>query len=94
MNSYQLLSKTLFDNFHEDRIRYSEPIRNYTYTRLGGEADILIFPETIDEVAKIVKLAVQHDIPLTILGYGSNMIVRDGGIRGLPCRCRILIRSM
>ncbi|MET3942321.1 UDP-N-acetylmuramate dehydrogenase [Paenibacillus sp. PvP094] len=83
MNSYQLLSKTLFDNFHEDRIRYSEPIRNYTYTRLGGEADILIFPETIDEVAKIVKLAVQHDIPLTILGYGSNMIVRDGGIRGI-----------
>lgn len=83
MNSYQLLSKTLFNNFHEDRIRYSEPIRNYTYTRLGGEADILIFPETIDEVAKIVKLAVQHDIPLTILGYGSNMIVRDGGIRGI-----------
>lgn len=83
MNSYQLLSKSLFDNFHEDRIRYSEPIRNYTYTRLGGEADILIFPETIDEVAKIVKLAVQHDIPLTILGYGSNMIVRDGGIRGI-----------
>ncbi|PAF32740.1 MULTISPECIES: UDP-N-acetylmuramate dehydrogenase [Paenibacillus] len=83
MNSYQLLSKTLFDNFHEDRIRYSEPIRNYTYTRLGGEADILIFPETIDEVATIVKLAVQHDIPLTTLGYGSNMIVRDGGIRGI-----------
>ncbi|NUU76850.1 UDP-N-acetylmuramate dehydrogenase [Paenibacillus xylanilyticus] len=83
MNSYQLLSKSLFDNFHKDRIRYSEPIRNYTYTRLGGEADILMFPETIDEVAMIVKQAAQHDIPLTILGYGSNMIVRDGGIRGI-----------
>ncbi|WP_339277984.1 UDP-N-acetylmuramate dehydrogenase [Paenibacillus sp. FSL W8-0426] len=83
MNSYQALCQTLFGDFPEEHIKYSELIRNYTYTRLGGAADVLMFPTTVDEVAAIVKRSAGNDIPLTILGYGSNMIVRDGGIRGI-----------
>lgn len=83
MNSYQALCQTLFGDFPEEHIKYSELIRNYTYTRLGGAADVLMFPTTVDEVAAIVKRSAENDIPLTILGYGSNMIVRDGGIRGI-----------
>ncbi|AWB43032.1 UDP-N-acetylmuramate dehydrogenase [Paenibacillus sp. CAA11] len=83
MNAYQSLCKSLFKDFDADHIKYSESLRNYTYTRLGGDADVLISPTTVDEVAAVVKRAAEHSIPLTMMGYGSNMIVRDGGIRGI-----------
>lgn len=52
-------------------------------TKLGGNADILVMPETEEEVEAIVQYTYSHQIPLLILGNGSNMIVRDGGVRGI-----------
>lgn len=83
MNSYQDLCKKVFSDFPEAHTKYAEPISKHTYTRLGGAADLLMFPTAVEEVATIVQRTKAHDIPLTILGYGSNMIVRDGGIRGV-----------
>ncbi|GGA84671.1 UDP-N-acetylenolpyruvoylglucosamine reductase [Ornithinibacillus halotolerans] len=61
----------------------NEPLKSHTYTRLGGLADLLVTPETYEEVQQIVKLAKEEDIPFTLLGNGSNLIVKDGGIRGI-----------
>ncbi|MDN5409245.1 MAG: UDP-N-acetylmuramate dehydrogenase [Lactococcus sp.] len=58
-------------------------LKEYANNFVGGPADILTFPTTIDELQKIVKYAKKHDIPLTIIGKGSNILVRDGGIRGI-----------
>lgn len=60
-----------------------EPLSKYTFTRTGGRADWLIFPRTHEETMQLVQLAENHGIPLTIIGNASNLIVRDGGIRGL-----------
>ncbi len=60
-----------------------EPLKNHTYTHLGGEADFLVKPETYEEVQEIVKFANREDIAFTLLGNGSNLIVKDGGIRGI-----------
>lgn len=60
-----------------------EPIKNHTYTRLGGEADFLVTPVNYEQVQEIVKLANQEEIAFTLLGNGSNLIVKDGGIRGI-----------
>ena len=74
---------SLFDQFSVDQVKYDEPLSKYTYTKTGGKADVLVFPESYEEAQALVKSAVKHEIPYTVLGNGSNLIIRDGGIRGL-----------
>lgn len=64
-------------------IKENEPLSNYTYTETGGPADLLFFPMSIAEVEAVINWTRQEDYPLTILGNASNLIVRDGGIRGV-----------
>lgn len=63
-------------------IRIDEPLKNYTYTKVGGSADYLAFPRNRYELARIVTYANANKIPWIVLGNASNLIVRDGGIRG------------
>lgn len=67
----------------EENVMVDELIRNHTYTKLGGKADVYITPESYSEVQDIIKLANKEDVPFTMLGNGSNLIVKDGGIRGI-----------
>ncbi|MGM9925272.1 MAG: UDP-N-acetylmuramate dehydrogenase [Bacillus sp. (in: firmicutes)] len=60
-----------------------EPLKKYTFTKTGGHADVLVFPTSYQEVEAVYKYAKRQRIPLTILGNGSNLIIRDGGIRGI-----------
>ncbi|WP_042477030.1 UDP-N-acetylmuramate dehydrogenase [Bacillus ndiopicus] len=64
-------------------IKINESLKTYTMTKLGGNADIFAMPNTEQEAQDIVKYAHQHKIPLLMLGNGSNMVVRDGGVRGI-----------
>ncbi|MFD2044301.1 UDP-N-acetylmuramate dehydrogenase [Ornithinibacillus salinisoli] len=66
-----------------NNVMVDEPLKNHTYTRLGGKADFLVTPETYQQVQEIVQLANNEDIRFTLLGNGSNLIVKDGGIRGI-----------
>lgn len=66
----------------ENIIKIDEPLKLYTYTKTGGNADFYITPNTNEEVQAVVRYAKQHDIPVTYLGNGSNIIIREGGIRG------------
>lgn len=64
-------------------IKANEPLSFYTYTKTGGPADILAFPKTEDEIVKLVAWIKAQKLPLTVLGNASNLIVKDGGIRGV-----------
>ena len=64
------------------RILEQEPLQYYTYTKIGGNADWLIFPKSIQEVKDVVCYLKQENIPLTILGNASNVLITDEGIRG------------
>ena len=68
---------------NKENIKINESLKKYTMTQLGGNADILVMPETEEEVEPIVQYTYNNQIPLLILGNGSNMIVRDGGVRGI-----------
>lgn len=68
--------------FPESTIFMDEPLSRYTFTETGGPADALIFPKTIKEIQAIVSWLNENEIPLTVLGNASNLIVKDGGIRG------------
>ena len=66
----------------EERILIDEPMSKHTTFRIGGTADIFVSPEII-EVPDILSLAKEYQVPVTIIGNGSNLLVGDKGIRGL-----------
>jgi UDP-N-acetylmuramate dehydrogenase len=67
----------------EENVRKDEPLKDHTYTKLGGTADYFVTPVSYQEVQEIVQFANEDKVKFTLLGNGSNLIVRDGGIRGI-----------
>lgn len=66
----------------QGRVLFDAPMRKYTSLKVGGPADCLFFPNDMKDLKKVVLHARRKKIPLFILGKGTNLIVRDGGIRG------------
>lgn len=78
LDMYQPL-KEVFGN----RLQANVGLARYTSARLGGPADLFLQVDTAEELAQAVGLCWQHDLPLVILGGGSNVLVSDTGVRGL-----------
>ena len=66
-----------------DKVKENVPLAPYTSARIGGPADILLAADTSAELARIVKLLWKHEMPFTLLGGGSNVLVSDKGVRGV-----------
>jgi UDP-N-acetylmuramate dehydrogenase len=64
------------------RILFDAPMKKFTSIKVGGPADSLLFPKDVVELRKVVRYARRKDIPILILGKGTNLVVRDKGIRG------------
>jgi UDP-N-acetylenolpyruvoylglucosamine reductase len=64
-------------------IRRDEPLAKHTTMRIGGPADVYLEPGSEADLASVVKFCAERDIPFFILGRGSNLLVRDGGVRGV-----------
>ena len=73
----------MIKQFPEIALLKDEALLNYTYTKTGGPADIVAFPKSAKEVVQIVAYCRETDTPWLVLGNASNLIVRDGGIRGV-----------
>lgn len=64
-------------------LKLDEPMSRHTSFRIGGPADAMLTPQNINELKSALKYASELGIPITVIGNGSNLLVRDGGIRGL-----------
>ena len=81
---------TIDDNFikamrmelPEEQVLTDESMARHTTFRIGGNADVFVLPASIEELLAVLKLTKRYSVPLTVLGNGSNVLVRDGGIRG------------
>lgn len=62
-----------------------EPLAPFTWFRVGGNADVLFIPADAEDLAEFLK-ALDPTAPVTVLGVGSNVIVRDGGVEGVVVR--------
>ena len=60
-----------------------EPMKNHTTFKIGGPADCLIFPSSLEEVMMVFKLIRTFEMPVTVIGNGSNVLVLDKGVRGV-----------
>lgn len=67
------------------RISVDAPMAPYTWFRVGGPADLLFQPADADDLAAFLKV-LPDDVPVTVVGVGSNLLVRDGGIDGVVIR--------
>lgn len=88
LNLYErVLNTMLFEEFKNQfpnlNIKENEPLSLYTYTKTGGPADMLVFPNSAEEVKDVVLWAKKENLPLTVLGNASNLIVKDSGIHGI-----------
>lgn len=64
-------------------VRFKEPLAFHTSLRCGGPADILVWPQDVDDVRKALGFAEKEGLPVVVLGGGHNVLVRDRGIRGV-----------
>lgn len=77
----EIKNKILSGDF--GKVLLNEELKNYTTMHIGGPADILVIPETEDQLTGLVKTLKGKDVPLTFIGRGSNLLIRDKGIRGV-----------
>lgn len=64
-------------------IRRHEPLAKHTTLRVGGPADAYVEPASEPDLASVMKVCGEHGVPFFVIGRGSNLLVRDGGFRGM-----------
>lgn len=67
----------------EGEVRLSEPLAKHTTLRVGGPAQFWVEPKTEEAFARLIRFGRRENLPLFVIGRGSNLLVRDGGIRGV-----------
>jgi len=76
------IKRIISERFPEGAV-FDHPMARSTSFRVGGPADCLLYVAGMEDLRAAVDLARAHGLPVTLLGAGSNLLVRDGGIRGL-----------
>ena len=69
--------------FAPGRVLMNEPMCRHTTFRVGGSADVMFFPQSSEELQRAMALARAQGADVLVTGNGSNLVVRDGGVRGL-----------
>ena len=83
MNKYNKVVG-LFNEFYDiNDIKIDEKLSEYVNFKVGGPADILLIPNSKEQVIKSIKICKENNIPFYLIGNGSNILVRDGGFRGV-----------
>ena len=73
----------------KERILFNEPMKKYTTFKIGGPAECLIKIENVEELKKVLKLANENNVNITVIGNGSNVLVLDEGIKGITLIIKI-----
>ena len=83
MVNHTQIEEDLRSLLDHSEIKTYEPLKKYTYTRTGGPADFYITVYDIENASRVLQYSNENHIPVTYLGNGSNIIIRDGGVRGI-----------
>ena len=76
----------LVEIIDKNRIFQNEMMKKHTSFKIGGPADFFIIIESVEELKAVLKFAKELDIPVTCIGNGSNLLIKDNGIRGLTIK--------
>jgi len=73
----------LFSERLRENVLFNEPLKHHVAYRVGGPADILVFPQSESDLVWIGEISKSENLPLTVIGTGTNLLVKDQGIRGI-----------
>lgn len=79
----QKIYELLTNEIKQGIVKIDEPMKKLTNFKIGGNADVFVIAKSIEEIKCVIKFSKENNIPLTILGNGSNVLVSDKGIRGI-----------
>ncbi len=79
MDLKEIFKKGLF----RGEIKFDEPLSAYTSLRIGGPAEVMVFPEDVVSLKNVLIEANKENIPVFVVGSGTNLLVRDGGLDGI-----------
>lgn len=85
----QGLIETSNINIDKEKIKYQEPMKKHTSFKIGGPAECFVKIDKLQELKEILKFVQQYKIPYTVLGNGSNVLVRDKGIKGITLNIKL-----
>ena len=74
---------------NKNNIFKNESMSKHTSFKVGGNADYFVKVEKVEELKNLLEYAKENNVPLTILGNGTNVLVKDGGIRGIVCNIEL-----
>ena len=87
------MTKKILDEIYKilpkDKVLLNEPMKNHTSMKVGGPAEIFIKAASEYEVEYVTRIANENNIPLCIVGNGSNLLVKDEGIKGIVLKIQI-----
>ena len=86
LNIEEILEKS---KLNKENLYYDEPMAKHTSFKIGGPADLFIKVDNIDELKETLDLSKLNQIPITIIGNGSNLLVTDKGIRGITAKLNL-----
>lgn len=89
MNFLEIESLIRNSKIPKDKIFYHEPMKKHTTFKIGGPAECLIKIDTLEDLKEILKFANQRNLPITIIGNGSNLLVLDEGIEGITLMIKL-----
>ena len=69
-----------------ERILQNESMKKHTTFKIGGEADVIVLPQSREEILNCLKFAKDEGVPIHVFGNGSNLVVSDKGIRGISLK--------
>ena len=82
---YELLSRKI----HKENILLNESMKKHTSFKIGGDAECFVKAKNIEEVKYVLQICNENNIPLTVVGNGSNLLVKDNGIKGIVLKIGI-----
>ncbi|HSQ89727.1 UDP-N-acetylmuramate dehydrogenase [Romboutsia sp.] len=75
--------ESLLNIVDKENVKLDEPMKKHISFRVGGPADILVKPTTEKQLSEVISLIKKESVPYLIIGNGSNLLIKDGGIRGV-----------
>jgi len=85
----EIYEKLLSEEIKKENIFLDEPMNKHTSFKIGGNADLFIKAYSINEIKSILKIANENNIPLFVLGNGTNLLVKDAGYRGIILQIKL-----
>ncbi|MFD3155740.1 UDP-N-acetylmuramate dehydrogenase [Haloimpatiens sp. FM7330] len=83
MNQYKDFRDKIELIIDPEDILIDEPMKKHTSFKVGGPCDILVTPKNCEQIVELIRTCIKQKIPYYIIGNGSNLLVKDGGIRGV-----------